>query len=487
MKTINIKVNIVLNVIRNISGMLFPIITYPYILRVLQVENVGKYNFSASIISYFTLIAGLGISTYAIREGIQYRNSNEKMIEFSNAVFSVNLLSTMISYFSLALFMFTIPQFIECSIYIFVLSGEILFSALEQNWIFNIYEDFLFIAIQTLVLQLISLLCIFTFVRNEDDLLLYCIFLTSVKIISHIVGMIYVRKKYCRYIFMFSCKLVRHIKPIIIIFFLNIAVVIYVNSDITMLGLLTNDFQVGLYSMSAKIYSIIKNILAAMLMVLIPRFSMIYKNNEYQKAGKLFVKVFNILTVLLLPVATGLFMMSDKIIYIFAGESYLAGDRALKILCLAIAFSLYAYMFIHCALIPTERETCVLIATAVSAVVNISLNYILIPYGGIDAAAFTTVLAEVCVWIMAMIGAKDIIRLRGVWRNLIEVILGCISIMLLCYLLRMCINDNIMCLCISILSSLIVYIFTLITMGNDVMCVIIKAIRKINVNETNLR
>lgn len=420
MKQISIKINVILNVFKTVSGIIFPLITYPYILRILQVENVGKYNFSVSIISYFALIAGLGISTYGIREGVQYRNCNKEMKEFVSEAFSINLLSTIFSYVILILFTFSVPRLYECRTFIFILSSEILFTTLGVGWVFNIFEDFLYITIQTVTCQLLSLGFIFILIRSENDLLVYCILMTSTKILSHIVSMIYVRKKYCKYNFVFSQKLIKHIKAIMTIFFLNIAVVIYVSSDTTMLGFFINNYQVGLYSVSAKIYSLIKNVLVAILTVLIPRFTILYKNKEYRNANELFVRVFNVLTVFLLPVATGLFMMSDKIILVFAGESYLSGSTALRILCVAVAFSLYAYMFVHCILIPNGHEFYVLISTVVSAVINIFFNVVLIPFGGINAAAFTTVLAEISVLIMVTIWSQKIINIKGIWKNFLK-------------------------------------------------------------------
>ena len=79
MKEKSIKLNAVLNVMKTVLSLVFPLITFPYITRVLQVNAIGKYDFSVSVISYFSLIAALGITTYAVREGTKYRGDQEKI------------------------------------------------------------------------------------------------------------------------------------------------------------------------------------------------------------------------------------------------------------------------------------------------------------------------------------------------------------------------------------------------------------------------
>lgn len=103
MKNKSLGINAVLNGIKNIMSVVFPLITFPYVSRVLQVENLGKYNFANSVNSYFILLAALGISTYAIREGAKYKGDREKISKFSSEIFSINICSMLISYIILIL------------------------------------------------------------------------------------------------------------------------------------------------------------------------------------------------------------------------------------------------------------------------------------------------------------------------------------------------------------------------------------------------
>lgn len=98
MKEKSIKINAVLNVMKTVLSLVFPLITFPYITRVLQVNAIGKYDFSVSVISYFSLIAALGITTYAVREGTKYRGDQEKNESVRKRDFSINLYATIVSY-----------------------------------------------------------------------------------------------------------------------------------------------------------------------------------------------------------------------------------------------------------------------------------------------------------------------------------------------------------------------------------------------------
>ena len=98
-KVRSIRINTLLNIIKTLVVLAFPLITYPYVFRILGVEQMGIYSFTKSIVNYFALIASLGITNYAIREGARIRDDRKKFEEFSSQMFSINLISTFIGYF----------------------------------------------------------------------------------------------------------------------------------------------------------------------------------------------------------------------------------------------------------------------------------------------------------------------------------------------------------------------------------------------------
>ena len=245
--------NAILNLIKTISSLIFPLITFPYISRILGVENLGAYNFSTSIISYFSLIAGLGISTYAIREGARYREDKIKLSKFSSEVFTINIIATVLSY---ALLIICILLFDDLKNYIsiiLILSVSIMFNTLGCEWIYNIYEDFKYITIRSIAFQFISLLLLFLFVKDSNDLIFYSI-ITVISTSGASVINILVRKKYLKIGLTFNKNLIRHLIPILLLFANSVATTIYINSDMTIIGIISGDYFTGLYSVSTKIY-----------------------------------------------------------------------------------------------------------------------------------------------------------------------------------------------------------------------------------------
>ena len=145
LKQKSLKLNMVLNATRGILSVLFPLITFPYISRVLGVENIGRYNYANSIISYFILLAGLGIEKYAIRDGAAYRENKEMMSRFSNEMFTINVLSTLVSYILLTAVLFAFPGIKRYWILLIILSFQIILKTIGVDWLYSIYEDYLYI------------------------------------------------------------------------------------------------------------------------------------------------------------------------------------------------------------------------------------------------------------------------------------------------------------------------------------------------------
>ena len=214
-RNVSVKMNAVLNVIKTISSIVFPLITFPYISRVLTVESIGAYNFGVSIVNYFILLAGLGISTYAIREGTQYRDDNKKMEKFSSEIFTINMISTIVAYILLVCCVLFVPKIHSYAVIIIVLGIEILFTTLGVNWLCNIYEDFLYITLRTIAFQTISLLALFIFVKETQDLLKYIIIVVFASSGANLLNFFYIRKRYVK--FGLVSSITKHIKPIMII------------------------------------------------------------------------------------------------------------------------------------------------------------------------------------------------------------------------------------------------------------------------------
>ncbi|PEG78457.1 flippase [Lactobacillus sp. UMNPBX18] len=469
MKRKSLKINAILNGFKSLLSLIFPLITFPYVSRVLSVNGIGKYNFSKSIIGYFLLIAALGISTYGVREGTKYRDNIEKIDQFASEIFTINVFSAILAYILLFLCLLLFSKLHSYFICILIFSIQIGFSVIGIDWLFTIYEDFAYITIRSIIFQILSILLLFIFVRHSGDYLNYALITVFSAVGSNLLNFLKAKKDHkIRIIFSFNWK--KHIKPILILFAASIANIIYVNSDITILGLMKSNYVVGIYSISSSIYNIIKNIFSAVLLVTIPRLALLYGKKDLTEFRNLLRRLTNILALIILPATTGLILLSKQIILIFAGNHFVRSISSLRILSVAYIFSILAWILSDCVLIPAKREKFVMNSMIISAVVNILFNILFIPFLSENAAALSTVFAELIMLIVNYIYSKDLIRDTLFSSSLLNTfktsILGCIGIIIICFIINALTTSLWISLVLSILLSVIWYAFSQVVLKN---------------------
>ena len=403
----SLTVNAALSSLRTLTTIIFPLITYPYITRVLSVEYIGRVNFGQSIVSYFMLLAGFGISTFAIRNGSQIRENNEQLNLFANRVFTINIITTIISC-GLLVIITALPTKVATYRTIILLQGlTVAMSPLAVDWLYTIEEDFGYITLRSIVIQLLSLVLMFIFVKSENDVYLYVALTSMSTSLGNIFNFLH-SKKYVK------LKLVsdthwNEYKSSILLFFVNsIATIIYMNSDTTILGILKDDYSVGLYSVAVKIYTIVKQVFNAVIATTIPRLAYLRKNDvkEFENLTK---KMLSIASICAIPAVVGLIILRKEVITLISGNNYLEAAPTLAILSAAIFFGVLANILANGVLICMGREKCVVKATVISAIGNAALNFVFIPFLSQNGAAITTLLAEMTVFGMALYYSRDIV------------------------------------------------------------------------------
>ena len=482
MKNKSLGLNALLNGLRSVLNILFPIITFPYVSRVLQVKGIGIYNFSNSIVSYFLLIAALGINTYAVREGAKIRNDNKKISKFASEVFTINIWSTVTSYILLFLCLIIFSKLHNYIICILIFSLQIFFTTIGTEWIYQIYEDYSYITLRSIIFQILSIALLFLLVRRSQDYLKYAAITVFSAVGSNILNFIHARQ-YCHIKLVWHFNWRVHLMPVLIIFGANIANMIYVNSDITLLGLMKNNYIVGIYSVSSKIYQIVKTIIAALLIVTVPRLAMLFGRRKINEYKAILMRLTNTLVVFALPASVGLFMLAKEVILIISGSHYLRAVNSLEILSFAYIFSILAWILTDCVLIPAKREKYVLRSTSISAIVNIIVNAALIPYFDENATAFSTVLAELCMFIVNYYYAKDMIKdifsSNDFLKNIADSLVGCIGIVLTCGFCAVWWSNMIMKTIFSVILSMITYITILFLLKNKIVIFAVNRIKTV--------
>ena len=473
----SVGMNAVLNIIKQCCAIIFPLITFPYASRILNVGNYGKVNFGTSIISYFTLFAGLGITNYAIREGARIKDDKEKFSTFVNEVFTINVVTTIISYIALFFTLIFWDKLDGYRVLIMVQSLSILFTTIGTDWINSIYEEYAYITIRYIIVHVIAIILMFIFVRNSSDYIIYAFIAIFGTVGANAINIFHIRN-------IVKLRLVKvknlksHLIPMIMLFCNSLSVLIYVNSDVTMLGILSDDRSVGIYSAATKLYNIIKQLLNAIIIVMIPRLSALLGKKMYDEYNKLLKTSFHAIISLLAPAITGVFVLSYEIIWIIGGEEYATGYEALRILSIALGGSVFANFFNNAILVPNKKEKYFLIATLTAAIANIGLNYFLIPTLDYIGAAVTTVIAEYIVLFFGLFFSRGLFTFDIIWRDIISSLIGCISIVLMSVVFHRFIDSILLRTVAICLGSVIGYFLILIMFKNSLTSSVIVQVKK---------
>ena len=472
----NIKINAVLNIIKQCCNVLFPLITYPYVARVLGEVGLGKYSFADNIIGVCIITATLGIPSYAVREGSRIRNDKAEITKLSSELLSISIISMIASFLLLGVAIVLFPRLQKDVILLAILSFNILANVFGREWVNTIYEDFLYITVRYIAFQTLALILIFIFIKSQDDYIKYTVIMLIANAGGAVVNIFY-SKRYVPLRVTLNIDWKRHLKPIMYLFCVSIALTIYVRSDIAILGFVRSDGEVGVYTLSSKIYLIIKNLLNAIIMVATPRAAYYLGKNDVLQYTQLLNKLQKALYVFIMPCVAGAFCISKEIMLLVGGSRFEYGYISLRILCFALFFAVLAAFYSSGVLLPNRDDKDFFIATAVAAVVNVVLNLVAIPKYGIEGAAATTLLSEMCVLYICRHHAKQYYKIGDIKTVILSVMIGCISIILVCTAVKMFVASTITRTILSILLSAISYTAILLICRNSIAQELINTIR----------
>lgn len=394
----SISINLIANGIKTLMSVLFPLITFPYASRVLGAAGIGKVNYATSIISYFSMFAALGISTYAIREGARIRDDKEKFSKFAKEMLNINLLTTLIAYGVLLIFL-CLPILKNYKILLIILSGTIVFTTIGMEWLFVIKEEYAYITKRAILFQFLSLILLFLLVRSKKDYGWYAALTVISSGGSAIWNLVYSRKL-VNWRQKITPEYKKHLKPIFLIFGTSIASSIYMTMDTTMLGAMSGDKATGIYTAAVKINTVVSTLIGTISSTILPRVSYYIGNGLKKEYEKLMQSSMDLLMMIAMPVAIGMMCTSDILILLFSGAEFLPGSTAAKILSAKVVIAAINRVLAYQICIPYKRDKEVLLSTSGGALFNLIANAALIPIWGVNGASIATFFSEVVVFII---------------------------------------------------------------------------------------
>lgn len=432
-KNKSLKKNFIMNIILTSSAYIFPLITFPYISRILGATGNGKINFADSIVSYFIMIAMLGIPVYGIRACAKVKNDKEKLSSTVYELLIINTITTIISYLLLFVALNFVPKFAEYRTLIMILSSSIFLNCIGIEWLFKACEEYSYITIRSLIFKTLSIILMFLLVKSPNDIEIYAFIMVISSSFSYIFNFMRLHQ-YVLPMKKLKLNFKKHIKPIFTFFLLSVSWVIYTHLDVTMLGFISSDQEVGYYSAAVKIKNILVSGVSALGTVLLPRLTT-YANENEESFYKLLKKDFSFIIIASFFFIGFLVINAKEVLIFLSGDGYLAAIPAMQVILFTILFIGLSTMTGTNILIPKGKENITIKANVFGIIINFILNLLLISSYGAMGAAIATLIGEAVIFLYEAFYLKSefrkIYNSKTVINGLISVVLSIILVLII--------------------------------------------------------
>lgn len=404
----SIKLNFIMNAILNMSSFLFPLITFPYVSRVLSPMGLGKVSFANSVISYFVILAQLGIPTYGIRICAKVRDDREKLTKTVQEIFMISMVMCILTYILFAAALILVPRLWEDRGLYILMSSSILFYTIGVEWLYKALEQYTYITTRSILFKFVALLAMLILVHRQEDYVIYggiSIFASAASNVLNFIRMPHIisMKPVGHY------ELKKHMKPVLIFFGMSCATTVYVHLDSVMLGFMKSDADVGYYNVAIKMKMILVSVITSLGTVLLPRISYYIEHKIVGKFEQITKKALNFVFLVAVPLTVYFMIFSKESVYFLAGNKYVESIVPMAVIMMTLPFIGMTNVMGIQILVPMGREKQVLYSEVTGAVVDLILNLLLIPKFASLGAAIGTLAAEIGVWCVQYYALKDVI------------------------------------------------------------------------------
>jgi len=414
-KSQSLKKNFIMNAILTMSSFIFPLITFPYVSRILLPVGTGKVSFATSLISYFSILAQLGIPTYGIRACAKVRDDHEKLTRIAHELLFINLIMSMVSYVILAIVLLTVPKLQEDRILYIIVSMTLILNAIGMEWLYKALEQYTYITIRSIIFKFIALIGMFLLVHSKEDYVIYGALTIFAASASNIFNFINVHK----YIDMKpvgNYNMKQHLKAVSVFFAMACATTIYTHLDTVMLGFIKTDDDVGYYNAAVKIKGILVSVVTSLGAVLLPRASYYIEHKMYEEFRKISAKALNFVFLLATPLMLYFILFAKQGIYFLSGDAYTGSIVPMQIIMPTLLFIGITNILGIQILVPMGRENVVLYSEIAGAVTDLILNALLIPKYASSGAAVGTLAAEFVVLLVQFFALRE--EVAGAFRKI---------------------------------------------------------------------
>lgn len=400
----SIKKNFAYNLVLTLSGYIFPLITFPYVTRVIGVQNIGICSFADSVINYFVLLSMLGIASYGIREIARVRQEPEKLNHVFSNLFTINVLTTTIAIAVLIVCSFTVPKLIEYRPFLLVGIGKLLFGLFQIEWLYTGLQEFRYITIRSLVVRFIYVILVFLFVHGEEDTFIYFFLTVPTGFINALINWLHSRR-----FVKFTLKglnLKVFIIPILSFGYYRILTSMYTTFNTVFLGFSTNDVEVGYFTTATKLYYIILSVFSALTSVMIPKVSELLHEGKIDKLQWMSDQTLSMVWSCSIPLIMFSEFCADEIIWLLSGSGYEGAVMPFRVVIILLLVIGTEQVVIQQFLMASTKNKPILTVCTVGAFVGVFFNVLLTVRLGAVGSAVAWGVSELSVLLVGVYFVK---------------------------------------------------------------------------------
>lgn len=449
-----LKKNFIYNIAYQLLLLVLPIVTVPYVSRVLGVDGIGIYSYTYSIVYYFMIITLLGINNYGNRTIAQVRDNKEKKSKAFLEIYTIQLMTGLFMLFLYLMYVFFFS--INYKTIALIQSIYIISAFFDINWFFFGIEKFKVTVIRSTILKIISLICIFLFVKSNNDIWIYTTILSGSTLLSQLLLIPFLKKEIDLHKISFK-DVKKHIKPCLILFIPVIAISLYKIMDKIMLGMFTTVTEVGYYEQAEKIINIPLGIVTALGTVMLPRISNLVAKKEKKEILKYIDKSINFMMFLAFPIFFGLITISKNFVPLFMGNDFDKTSILVNYLSITLLFISFANVIRKQWLVPNGKDKTFTVSVILGAIINLLINYLLIPKYNSIGACIGTIIAEFSVMIYQIIYVHNELPIVNYLKSISKFLITSIFMFIIIYTLNYLKMNDVIRLVLQVVIGIIVY------------------------------
>lgn len=417
----SVKFNFIMNFILTLSNILFPLLTFPYVSRVLLPVGTGRISFVTSVVAYFSMFGMLGVAKYGIRQCAKVRDDKELLSKTVQEIFILNSIAMALATVAYVTVIMSVPRFAEDRVLFLINILTLVFTLLGVDWVYKGLEQYQFIAVRSIAFKVISIIAMFLLVKQQSDVVTYGTITVLAAVGSNVFNFINLRhmiiiKRHT------NLNIKQHIKPTLSFFFLAIATIVYTNLDVVVLGFIHGNDAVGYYNAAVKIKAVLVTLVTSLGAVLLPRLSYYVQNKHYEEFKRLTQKSMHFILISALAMCLYFMYFAKQGIEFLSGKGYEPSILPMVILMPTLVCIGLSNLIGIQIMVPMGNEKYLVRSVCFGALADLLVNVFLVPTHAVVGAAIGNLTAEVVVVVYQMYCVRELLANVVDKRNLVKIV-----------------------------------------------------------------